>query len=174
MHVKGGSDVLLAAAMLVSAALSPMRASGDDTFDRSADGQVKNIIKAIADSDRRFEKALDGKLKSSVARGPNDEMDVKKYLGDLRQDINVVAQRFTDKYAASARQVVVVGDRIDGLLRDAAVPESVRSVWGRRISSSTSSPMRSEYLAPQCWHRLLPLRDDTLRNLQINQERGHQ
>lgn len=102
MHVKRGSAVLLAAAMLVSAALSPMRASGDDSFVRSTDGQVKNIIKAIADSDRRFEKALDSKFKNSVARGPSGEVDVKKYLGDLKQDINEVAQRFTDKYAASA------------------------------------------------------------------------
>ncbi len=102
MHVNVRNVVLLATAMLMSIALGPMHAWGDDTFVRSTDGQVKNIIKAIADSDRRFEKALDSKLKNSVVRGPNGEVDVKKYLGDLRGDINEVAQRFTDKYAASA------------------------------------------------------------------------
>ena len=100
MQPNGRNAVLLAVAMLMSVVMSGARA--DDTRVRSTDGQVKNIIKAIANSDRSFEKALDGKFKNSVVRSASGEVDVDKYLDDLRQDVNLVAQRFTDKYAASA------------------------------------------------------------------------
>lgn len=81
-------------------------ASSDESFARSTDGQVKKLLEAIADAERKFVKTLDSKFKDSVLRGPNGEVDVEKYLQDFDQEKKRIDDRFCDKYSASAE----VGD----------------------------------------------------------------
>ena len=88
-------------ALLVIAG-SPTSALGQEPMARMTDKDVKSLVKAIGDQQRKFARALDSKFKRSIARGPGGEIEVAGYLDDLEQDIKRFADRFDGKYSASA------------------------------------------------------------------------
>ena len=78
------------------------------TGDRLTDKDVKTLLEAVDNGRDRFEDQLDGKLKESVLRGPNGEVDVARFLDDLQENTGRLKDRFTPDYAASAEATTVL------------------------------------------------------------------
>ena len=76
--------------------------------ERLPDKDVKSLIEAVDSSRDRFEDKLDGKLKDSILRGPNGEVNVSRFLDDLQENSHHLKERFTTDYAASAEAATVL------------------------------------------------------------------
>ena len=68
--------------------------------DRPTDKDVKGLIDRINSERDRFEDQLDGKIKSSIIRGPNGEVHVERYLDDLQDNVGKLKDRYKGDYAA--------------------------------------------------------------------------
>jgi hypothetical protein len=76
--------------------------------DRPTDKDVKGLIDRINSERDRFEDQLDGKIKSSIIRGPNGEVHVERYLDDLQDNVGKLKERYKGDYAASAEATTVL------------------------------------------------------------------
>jgi hypothetical protein len=76
--------------------------------DRLTDKDVKALLDAVDKGRDRFEDQLDGKLKSSILRLPNGEVNVARFLDDLQENTGRLKERFTSEYAASAEVAAVL------------------------------------------------------------------
>ena len=72
--------------------------------ERLPDKDVKALIEAVDSGRDRFEDKLDGKLKDSILRGPNGEVNVSRFLDDLQENSHHLKERFTTDYAAMRRR----------------------------------------------------------------------
>ena len=81
--------------------------------DRLNDRDVKSLIDRVNDERDRFEDQLDGKLKSSVLRGPCGEVNVSRFLDDLQENVGKLKDRFKPDYAASAEVTTVLRQASD-------------------------------------------------------------
>ena len=81
--------------------------------DRLTDRDVKALLERIDEERDRFEDQLDGKLKSSVLRGPSGEVNVARFLDDLQENIDKMKERFKPEYAASAEVTTVLRQASD-------------------------------------------------------------
>ena len=97
----------LAAALLWCLSLLPGGASAQ-TGDRLTDKDVKALIEAVDNGRDRFEDQLDGKLKDTILRGPNGEVNVARFLDDLQENTHRLKERFTAEYTASAEVATVL------------------------------------------------------------------
>jgi hypothetical protein len=88
----------------------PMLAGGASaqTGERLTDKDVKTLIEAVDNGRDRFEDQLDGKLKDTILRGPNGEVNVARFLDDLQENTGRLKDRFTNEYAASAEVATVL------------------------------------------------------------------
>lgn len=78
------------------------------TGDRMTDKDVKALLEAVDKGRDRFEDQLDGKLKDSILRLPNGEVNVARFLDDLQENTGRLKERFTNEYAASAEVAAVL------------------------------------------------------------------
>ena len=76
--------------------------------ERLNDKDVKQLLERVDDTRDRFEDQLDGKLKSSILRGPRGEVNVSQFLDDLQDNVDKLKDRFTSSYAASAEVTTVL------------------------------------------------------------------
>src|SRR5262244_4474719 len=94
--------IVPAAALLAAVALMPAPSLVAQTPGRLSDRDVKALIETVDKGRDRFEDELDGKVKNSVVREPSHEVRVDKYLGDFKDSVEHLKDRFESKYAASA------------------------------------------------------------------------
>jgi hypothetical protein len=85
----------LAATLVATAAVAQTQ------WIRPSDTDVKNLISRVEQARDRYASALDSKFKNSIIRGSSGEVDVQRYLDDLKRDVSQVKDRFNDSYAAS-------------------------------------------------------------------------
>jgi hypothetical protein len=87
--------------LLLSVAMVAAIGSPQTQWIRPSDSAVKAVINQVGQERDRFQDALDSKLKNSILRGASGEVDVQRFLDDLKRDVNQVKDRFTPDYAAS-------------------------------------------------------------------------
>ena len=76
--------------------------------ERLTDKDVKALLDMVDKGRDRFEDQLDGKLKGSILRLPNGEVNVARFLDDLQENTGRLKERFTSEYAASAEVAAVL------------------------------------------------------------------
>lgn len=103
-QIAAGMSAVLFAALPMSAATAA---------DRLRDKDVAALIERIDHERDRFEDQLDGKLKRSILRRPDGEVDVERYLDDLQENVDKLKDRFTTQYAASAEVTTVLRQGAD-------------------------------------------------------------
>jgi len=105
--------------------------------ERPTDKDVKALIERINNDRDRFEDQLDGKIKSSIIRGPNGEVHVERYLDDLQDNVGKLKERFKSNYAASVEATTVLRQGSDIQRFMAAQPPNFDgfSEWSRLASS---------------------------------------
>jgi hypothetical protein len=84
-------------------------------------------------STRRFDDALEGKLKNSIVRGPAGEVNVARFLDDFQENIDRLEERLKPEYAASAEVATLLrqGSAIDRFLRQQPAGTRGESEWNR-------------------------------------------
>jgi hypothetical protein len=101
--------------------------------DRLTDRDVKALVDRIEKGRDKFDDALDDKLKHSIVRGPNGEVNVDAFLNDFQKNIDRLEERLKPDYAASAeagtllRQATV----IDAFFRQQPPGTRGESEWNR-------------------------------------------
>ena len=95
-------------ALLAAAALMPAPSLVAQTPSRLTDKDVKALIETVDKGRDRFQDELDGKVKSSIVREPSHEVRVDKSLGDFKESLEHLKDRFEPKYAASAEVATVI------------------------------------------------------------------
>ena len=75
---------------------------------RLTDKDVKALIDVVDSARDRFEDQLEGKVKNTVLRGPNGEVNVSRFLDDFQENIDRLKDRFKPDYAASAEAAAVL------------------------------------------------------------------
>jgi len=107
--------------------------------DRLNDRDVKSLIDRVNDERDRFEDQLDGKLKSSILRGPGGEVNVSRFLDDLQENIGKMKDRFKPEYAASAEVTAVLrqGSDIQRFMAKQPANYDGASEWKRFEASLT-------------------------------------
>ena len=78
------------------------------TGERLTDKEVKALLDSVDKGRDRFEDQLDGKLKDSILRLPNGEVNVARFLDDLQENTGRLKERFTAEYSASAEVAAVL------------------------------------------------------------------
>ncbi len=96
------------APMLIVTGLLAIGVAPGAAADRLADKDVKTLMVQVDENRDRFEDQLDGKLKSSILRGPRGEVNVGEYLDDLQANVDKMKDRFTPQYSASAEVTAVL------------------------------------------------------------------
>jgi hypothetical protein len=76
--------------------------------DRPTDNDIKQLIERVDHDRDRFEDQLDGKLKSSIIRGPRGEVNVENFLQDFQDNMGKLKDRFKSEYAASEEVTTVL------------------------------------------------------------------
>ena len=75
---------------------------------RMTDRDLKALVDQLDSKRDRFEDALEGKLKSSILRGPNGEVDVDRFLTDFERSVNELKDRMREQYVASTEAATVL------------------------------------------------------------------
>jgi hypothetical protein len=94
--------------ILTAPALAGLLAAPVSAADRPNDNDIKQLIERVDHDRDRFEDQLDGKLKSSIIRGPRGEVNVEKFLDDLQDNVHKLKDRFKSDYAASEEVTTVL------------------------------------------------------------------
>ena len=95
-----------------------LAARAQTSEERLSDKDVLQIVDDVNQARDRFEDQLDGKIKSSIIRGPNGEVSVERYLQDLQDNVKKLKERFSRSYSASKeaetllKQATEIDDRI--------------------------------------------------------------
>ena len=76
--------------------------------ERMTDRDLKALVDRLDGKRDRFEDALEGKLKSSILRGPNGEVDVDRFLTDFERSVNELKDRMGEQYVASTEAATVL------------------------------------------------------------------
>jgi hypothetical protein len=98
---------------------------------RPSDTDVKNLIAQIGQARDRFQDALDSNLKRSILRGASGEVNVDRFLDDLKRNVSLVKDRFNDQYSASAEVLTLLrqGTDIHGFVTSQSATFKGRSEW---------------------------------------------
>ena len=104
---------------------------------RLTDSQVKDLLQRVDDDRDRFEDELDGKLKHSVLRGPNGEVDVEKFLDDLQENVDKMKGRYENDYSAGSEVATVLrqGSAVQRFMASQAPNMKGASEWNRLAGS---------------------------------------
>lgn len=103
---------------------------------RPSDTDVKNLVSQISQARDRFQGALDSNLKRSIIRGASGEVNVDKYLDDLKRNVSLVKDRFKDDYAASTEVLTLLrqGTDIHAFVTSQSATFKGRSEWDAMAS----------------------------------------
>ena len=127
------------------------------TGNRLTDKEVKELIEAVDNARDRFEDQLDSKLKDTILRGPNGEVNVARFLDDLQENTGRLKERFTSEYAASAEVAAVLrqSTAIHGFMKEksgikgssewdhmAANLSRLATVYGTKFPLEGDAPVR--------------------------------
>lgn len=128
---------LASAGLVVVLALVPSIVSAGD---RLSDKDVKALLETLDNSRDRFEDQLDGKLKSGIVRGPRGEVNVRRYLDDLQENVKRLRERYTGGYAASAEVSTLLkqGSEIHRFMKTQPQDLKGMSEWDRLAGDLTS------------------------------------
>ena len=123
----------IAVAVLLSLLTSPQAPPAP----RLTDSQVKDLLTRVDDDRDRFEDQLDGKMKHSVLRGPNGEVDVEKFLDDLQENVDKMKGRFENDYSAGSEVATVLrqGSAVQRFMAGQAPNMKGASEWNRLAGS---------------------------------------
>jgi hypothetical protein len=101
--------------------------------DRLTDGDVKSLVARIEQGRDRFDDALDDKLKRSIVRGPNGEVNVDHFLNDFQESIDRFEERLKPEYAASAEAGTLLrqASAIERFFRQQPAGTRGESEWNR-------------------------------------------
>jgi hypothetical protein len=127
---------MTSAALVVVLALVPSTAAAD----RLSDKDVKALLETLDNSRDRFEDQLDGKLKNGIVRGPRGEVNVRRYLDDLQENVKRLRERYTGGYAASAEVSTLLkqGSEIHRFMKTQPQDLKGMSEWDRLAGDLTS------------------------------------
>jgi len=105
--------------------------------DRMTDKDLKTLVERVDEERDRFEDALDGKLKSSIVRGPAGEADVGKFLDDFQNNVDRLKERMNADYAGSAEVSTILQQAtiIDNFFRQQPAGTKGDSEWTRLAGS---------------------------------------
>ena len=105
--------------------------------DRPTDNDIKQLIERVDHDRDRFEDQLDGKLKSSIIRGPRGEVNVENFLQDLQDNMHKLKDRFKDDYAASEELTTVLrqGTAVQQYMSKQPPDLNGTSEWNRLATS---------------------------------------
>jgi hypothetical protein len=127
------------------------------TGDRLTDKEVKALLDTVDKGRDRFEDQLDGRLKDSILRLPNGEVNVARFLDDLQENTGRLKERFTSEYAASAEVATVLrqSTAIDAFMKQkpgikggsewdslAATLGRLAAVYGTKFPLPADGPVR--------------------------------
>lgn len=128
---KTGLSMAMCAALVMAGVMAPVASAA--AADRPRDKDVKDLIERINNERDRFEDQIDGKLKRSIIRGPNGEVNVEKYLDDLQDNVGKLKDRFKPEYAASAEATTVLrqGSAIQRFMATQPANLDGTSEWNR-------------------------------------------
>ena len=120
---------LMMLALLPASAAAQLAAPSE----RLSDRDVKQIIDAVDQARDRFEDQLDGKLTSSILRGPRGETNVAAYLDDLQENVKHLKDRFKPDYSASKEAETILRQGTDIHTFVKAQPGELKggSAWDR-------------------------------------------
>jgi hypothetical protein len=99
--------------LAVSAVMVAMVAMPQTQYLRPSDTDVKNLIAQVGQARDRYADALDSNLKHSILRGASGEVDVQRYLDDLKRNVDQVKDRYNDQYAASTEVLTLLRQGTD-------------------------------------------------------------
>ena len=146
---------LMMLALLPASAAAQLAAPSE----RLSDRDVKQIIDAVDQARDRFEDQLDGKLTSSILRGPRGETNVAAYLDDLQENVKHLKDRFKPDYSASKEAETILRQGTDIHTFVKAQPGELKggSAWDRmaaelgRLAAAygTTFPLPANAVAPQ-------------------------
>jgi hypothetical protein len=105
--------------------------------ERPNDRDVKQLLERIDNERDRFEDQLDGKVKSSILRGPGGEVNVERFLDDLQENVDRLKERFKSEYSASAEATTVLrqGSDIQRFMKTQPPDFDGASEWNRLAAS---------------------------------------
>src|SRR5262245_15752931 len=140
-------------AVMLTLPASPARVFAQEG-ERLSDKDVKQVLADLDHARDRFEDALDGKVKSSVIRGPSGETSVSRYLQDLQDNVKKLNERFTPQYSASkeAETVLRQGTEINTYIK--AQPAEMKG------GSEWDTMARSLSRLAHAYHTTFPLPPD--------------
>jgi len=100
---------------------------------RLSDKDVKQLTETIDHDAGKFRNALDSRFKSAILRGPDGEVNVKKFLDDFEENIKRMRDRVKPGYAASSEVQAVLrqGTAIDGYVKSQPAGAKGASEWDR-------------------------------------------
>jgi hypothetical protein len=124
-------------AIALSLSLLPLSQAPPAAAARLTDSQVKDLLTRVDDDRDRFEDQLDGKMKHSVLRGPNGEVDVSKFLDDLQENVDKMKGRFENDYSAGSEVATVLrqGSAVQRFMSTQAPNMKGASEWNRLATS---------------------------------------
>jgi hypothetical protein len=93
--------VLSLSALLGAGTPRALAAASESLLARPSDKGIESLFEQIGETERKFEKALDGEFRKSVLRGPEGEVDVSSFLDDVEAAIERARKRFSGEYSAS-------------------------------------------------------------------------
>jgi hypothetical protein len=101
--------------------------------DRLSDRDVKALVSRIEEGRNRFDDKLDDKLKNSIVRRPEGEVNVKNFLNDFQENIDRLEERLKPEYAASAEVHTLLrqGTAINAFFRQQPAGTRGESEWNR-------------------------------------------
>lgn len=101
--------------------------------DRPTDNDIKQLIERVDQDRDRFEDQLDGKLKSSIIRGPKGEVNVENFLQDFQDNMGKLKDRFKSEYAAGEEVTTVLrqGTAVQHYMATQAPGLNGTSEWNR-------------------------------------------
>lgn len=101
--------------------------------DRLTDKDIKQLVSRIEQGRDRFDDALDHKLKHSIVRRPEGEVNVDKFLDDFQETIDRFEERLKPDYAASAEAGALLrhASGIDRFFRGQPPGTRGESEWNR-------------------------------------------
>lgn len=99
-------------------------------MERLTDDEIRTLLGDVEHGADRFVSAIDDNIRRSIIRGPQGDVDVRRFLEDFEKQIETARKRFTSDYSAGAEVLA--------LLRQASdIDRAMQAQWGRPAKSAS-------------------------------------